>query len=140
MKILQIIPELLVEDMQKTLRFYQEILGFKPEIVYPQANPVFVQIRRDNIRIMLYDRSDFENEIPKLKKVKMGGSVLLYIEAEKIETFYQEIKDRVNIIQPIHKTDYGSLEFTIEDCNGYLIAFSESISEARRVGSSTDSR
>lgn len=129
MKTKQLIPELLVEDMSKTLQFYSKILGFKPEIIFPEKNPVFAQVGRENVNIMLYNRSDFEKEIPKLKKIKMGGSVLLYIKAEKLETFYLEIKDKVNVIQPIHKTDYGSLEFTMEDCNGYLICFSERISK-----------
>lgn len=125
MKIKDLIPELLVEDMSKTLKFYHDVLGFESEIVFPEKNPVFAQIEKDNIHIMLYDRNDFQNEIPKLRQMKMGGSILLYFKIEKIKDFYQQIKDRVKIIQPLHKTDYGSLEFTIEDCNGYLLAFSQ---------------
>ncbi len=127
MKFKQLILELLVEDLPKTLRFYEEILGFKSEIIFPKENPVFAQIGRDRISIMLYARDDFQKEIPKLKKVKMGGSILLYIKAEGIADLYKQIKKSVNVIQPIYKTDYGRLEFTIEDCNGYLIAFSEDI-------------
>lgn len=126
MRIKQLIPELLVEDMKKTLRFYQEVLKFKLEITFPDKNPIFAQVGRDNIHIMLYARSDFQKEIPKLKQVKMGGSTLLYFKVEKIEDFYRQIKDSVKIIQTIHKTDYGSAEFTIEDYNGYLLAFSQS--------------
>ena len=129
MKAKQLIPELLVEDMSRTLRFYDKILGFKPEIVFPDKNPVFAQIGKDEIHIMLYKRSEFEKEIPKLKKIPMGGSVLIYIKAEKLEKFYFLLKNKINIIQSLHKTDYGSLEFTMEDCNGYLICFSEQISK-----------
>lgn len=125
MKIKQLIPELLVEDMLQTVKFYEDVLGFKTEIAFPQKDPVFVQVEKDGICIMLYARCDFEKEIPKLKTVSMGGSVELYFKAEGIESFYQKIKDKVKIVQDIHKTDYGSLEFTIEDCNGYLICFSE---------------
>ena len=78
MKIKQLIPELLVEDMKKTLKFYHDVLGFKSEIVFPEKNPIFAQVGKDNIHIMLYERSDFQNEIPKLKQIKMGGSILLY--------------------------------------------------------------
>ncbi len=127
MKIKQIIPELLVEDLPKTLRFYNEILGFKSEIIFPSKNPIFAQVTRDGISIMLYARCDFQKEIPKLKTVKMGGSVLLYIKAEKIADFFKQIKKNVTVIQQLHKTDYNRLEFTIEDCNGYLIAFSEEV-------------
>lgn len=125
MKILQMIPELLVEDMSLTVQFYKEILGFTPEIVFPEKDPIFVQMKWDEIRIMLYARSDFEKEIPSLKKIKMGGTVLLYIKMEKVEDLYKKIQKKITIIQSLHKTDYGALEFTMEDCNGYLITFSE---------------
>jgi len=125
MKMLSLIPELLVEDVNKSVRFYEEILGFSKEIMFPEKEPIFVQMMKDNIRIMVYLRSDFEKEIPKLKKEKMGGSVLLYIKVDAIESFFHNLDSTVKIIQTLHKTDYGSLEFTMEDCNGYLIAFSE---------------
>lgn len=125
MKIKQLIPELLIEDMQKTLKFYYEVLGFQSEIVFPEKNPIFAQISKDYVHIMLYNRNDFQREIPKLKRVKMGGSILLYFKVEKIKDFYKQIKDKVKIIQTIHETEYDSIEFTIEDCNGYLLAFSQ---------------
>jgi len=133
MKVLQIILELLVEDMPRTVRFYKDILGFKVEIAFPEKDPVFVQIGKNNSHIMLYDRSEFEKEVPELKKIKMGGSILLYIKAEKIEEFYKRIQKRATIIQKLHKTDYGSLEFTISDCNGYFIAFSEIVSKEEKT-------
>lgn len=122
------IPELLVEDMPMSVRFYEDVLGFKTEISFPEKDPIFVQVGRNGVHVMLYARSDFENEIPKLKRVKMGGSTLLYIKAEGIRDFYNEIQKKVTVVQSIHETTYGALEFTIEDCNGYLIAFSESLS------------
>lgn len=125
MKIKELIPELLVENIQKSLKFYQEVLGFKSEIIFPEKNPIFVQVSKDNFHIMLYNRSDFQKEIPKLKKIKMGGSTLLYFKVKQIKDFYEQVKDKVKIIQSIHETDYGSTEFTIEDCNGYLLTFSQ---------------
>ena len=113
--------------MPETLSFYRNKLEFHTEIKFPEKDPIFAQAGRDGIHIMFYARSDFEKEIPKLKQVKMGGSILLYFKASKINSFYKKIKDLVSIIQPLHKTEYGSLEFTMEDNNGYLLAFSEDI-------------
>src|SRR3989344_2354597 len=114
MKNLQLIPELLVEDMPRTLQFYHKILEFKSEITFPKKNPVFAKLGRDDTHIMFYERSAFEKEVPGLKKQKMGGSFLIFIRAEDIKSFYEQIQKKVNIIQPFHKTDYGTLEFTIE--------------------------
>lgn len=128
MKIHELIPELLVENMPKSLDFYTNVLGFKTEILFPEVNPIFAQVGRDGVHVMLYDRSYFQKEIPKLKQLKMGGSVLLYLKARDIASFYQKIKERVTTVQAPHKTAYGTMEFTIEDCNGYFIAFSEALS------------
>jgi uncharacterized glyoxalase superfamily protein PhnB len=125
MKLTQLIPEFLVEDMPKTMAFYKDILGFETEIVFPEKEPIFAQIGKDGVHIMLYVRNEFEKEISKLKHVSMGGSTLMYIKAEKVEELYQKIKDMVTVIQELHKTAYGNLEFTIEDCNGYFLCFSE---------------
>lgn len=85
MKTFQLIPEFLVEDMSQTLQFYHKILGFKSEIIFPKKNPVFAQLGRDNIHIMLYERGEFEKEIPRLEKTKMGGSVLIFIKAKGVK-------------------------------------------------------
>jgi predicted enzyme related to lactoylglutathione lyase len=128
MKVLSLEPELLVEDMGRTLMFYKEILGFDVELAFPEDNPSFARIKKDGIRIMLNDRKSFEEDILKFKGMKMGGTEQIFIKAVGIEDYYKEIKDKVNVMQPLHKTDYGSLEFIIEDCNGYFIGFSEDIS------------
>jgi lactoylglutathione lyase len=122
---MQIIPELLVEDMAKSIAFYQEMLGFDLEVSFPESNPIFAQMKNGDAKLMLYVRKDFEAEIPKLKQLKIGGSFLLYMKVADIEQLYLKIKDKVKIIQPLHRTEYGSQEFSIEDINGYFLAFSE---------------
>jgi len=121
----RIVPELLVEDVPKTVRFYCDLLGFKLEMAFPETNPVFAQVTKDNIQIKFFVRSEFQKEIPQFENGRMGGSMLLYIESEKIRDFYPQIEKHVSVVTPLHKTDYGTWEFTFEDCNGYLICFSE---------------
>jgi uncharacterized glyoxalase superfamily protein PhnB len=125
MEISQLIPELLVEDITKTINFYHDILGFDNEVMFPESNPVFVRMKKDNTSIMFYARHEFEAEIPKLKQIKMGGSFLLYLKISGIKAFYDQVKNQVTLIQSIQKKDYGPTEFIIEDCNGYLICYSE---------------
>lgn len=127
MKALNLEPEILVEDMQKTLMFYQDILGFKIELSFPEEKPVFARIKKDNITITLNNREDFEKDIPSFKSMKMGGTSQIFIKATGVEDFFNEIKNRVKIVQEIHNTNYGTIEFIIEDCNGYFIDFSEDI-------------
>lgn len=127
MKALSLEPELLVEDMSMTLDFYINILGFELELSFPEVNPSFARIKRDNIKIMLNHRSSFEKEIPDYEKLKMGGTTQIFIKINGIKDFYEKIKNKIKIVQPLHETNYGSTEFIIVDCNGYFIDFSEEI-------------
>jgi len=121
MKIKKITIELMVDDMKKTIDFYQEILGFQVTVSVPEENPFFVIINHESIELMLYQRDQFGKEIPKFKKMSVGGSIALYLEVENIKSLFDCMKGKVKIIQTIHETDYGSTEFSFEDCNGYVL-------------------
>lgn len=129
MKFKQLSLELLVEDLPKSLAFYRDILGFETEVIFPDENPVFAQVGFGDVHIKLYVRKEFENEIPKLKTMNMGGTIQVYIEIEEVEEYFKKLEGKVMLVKPLHPTDYETREFTIEDCNGYLLCFSESISK-----------
>jgi hypothetical protein len=41
------------------------------------------------------------------------------------ENVIWQIKNKVTIAKELHKTFYGSTDFAIEDCNGYILTFSQ---------------
>ncbi len=120
-----IVIELMVDNMKDTVKYYTDILGFSIKISFPEDNPFFVSILNENVEIMLYTREEFSKEIPKFKDMKVGGSIALFIEVSNIKDMYKRIKGRVNIVQELHDTSYGTTEFSIEDINGYILMFNE---------------
>ncbi|HVX92590.1 MAG TPA: VOC family protein [Candidatus Dojkabacteria bacterium] len=117
--------ELMVDNMRESSDFYTTILGFTKSMVTPENDPVFLMLTNGGVNIMLYRRDAFVKEISKFEKLKLGGSVALYIEVEDITKLYKDVKDKVKIIQEFHTTDYGSTEFSMEDNNGYVLMFSQ---------------
>jgi len=117
--------EIMVDNMEKNIHWYTNILGFEKKIVTPEINPIFVSLSNGGVEIMLYKREEFSQEIPKFKDIKIGGSFALYITVENIQTLYDSVKDHEKIIQELHTTDYGSVEFSLEDPNGYVLMFSQ---------------
>ena len=115
----------MVDDMEKSIDFYREVLGFKIILSEPKSDPFFVILQNGKVDLMLYQRKQFAEEIPSFKKIPVGGSIALYIGVENITSFFDDIKSKVKIIQPLHKTGYGSVEFSCEDYNGYLLMFHE---------------
>lgn len=120
-----ITTELMVDDMDKSLIFYTDILGFNLIVSEPNKNPFFVILQNGPVELMLYHRKQFSQEIPKFKDILVGGSIALYFGVDEIEKLYMRLKGKVKIIQELHTTDYGSTEFSFEDNSGYVLIFNE---------------
>jgi len=119
--------ELMVDDIQKSVSFYTDILGFEKEFEFPANNPTFVSIANDEVHISFFMREEFTKEVSKFKDMRLGGPFVLNIEVEDIQSFYNSIKEKVTIIKELYKTDYGTLEFTMEDSDGYVLLFKQNI-------------
>lgn len=111
--------------MKESIDFYRDILGFNIIVSEPKENPFFVILQSGSVDLMLYQRNQFSEEIPKFKDMSVGGSIALYIGVEDIEEMYKNLKGKVKVIQELHTTDYGSVEFSCEDNSGYVLMFNE---------------
>ena len=123
---LSLTPELLVEDLKKTIDWYSNNLGFEVLFVSPESGtPTFARVKKGNVEMMFYRRAEFADEIPSFKTMPTGGSFVLYLEVDDISSLWEELKTRATVVQSIHATDYGSQEFTIQDNSGYHLMFGE---------------
>jgi hypothetical protein len=51
----------------------------------------------------------------------------LYFNMVVVREFYEQIKNKVEIVWPREMMEYGQLEFGIRDCEGYVLAFAEAL-------------
>ncbi|MHC1716906.1 MAG: VOC family protein [Candidatus Dojkabacteria bacterium] len=119
--------ELMVDDVKKSVEFYTSVLGFEKKFEVPDSEPFFVSLYRGEIEILFYRREEFSKEVPKFKDMKLGGSFVLNIEVEDVNELYDSVKGKVKVIQDLHQTDYGTLEFSMEDINGYVLLFKQKV-------------
>lgn len=126
MKLNKLTPNLMVEDVAQTMVFYKDILGFELVMAIPEEGSAdFAIMKHGEVEVMFQSRQSLSEEIPNFKEAKIGGSFTLYIEIEGIDDFFSAVKDKAEIVQDMHTTFYGSKEFSIQDTNGYILAFSE---------------
>lgn len=112
-----------VADIGTTMRWYEEQLGFTPD-PFPANEPyVFAILRRDDIEIMLQRIDHYEK--PDIYKLRGGGVWDAYIRMRYVKQLYNDIKEEVEILQPLRKQPYGQWEFEVKDPNGYVLVFSE---------------
>lgn len=121
MRITNLIPMLETDDLNKTIDFYTQLLGFTCNGKWPEQEPCWANLQKDLISIMFTLR----NAHSKVAQPTMTGSLYLY--PNDVDQAWEELKDKVTIEYPIENFDYGMREFAIRDYNGYIIQFGQEI-------------
>ena len=118
---------LIVDDVNKTIKFYRDTLGcFELVVTDPKKGKFnWALMRCEDLELMFQSRDSLKEKIKKFDDLKTGGTVIIYIEVEGIEPLYEWVKDRVKVVTELHDTPYRMREFLIEDCNGFILAFAE---------------
>lgn len=116
-------PCFAVADITTTMRWYEEQLGFTPD-PFPANEPyVFAILRRDDVDIMLQRIEHYQK--PDIYKLRSAGVWDAYIRMRGVKEFYNDVKDKVEILQPLRRQPYAHWEFEVKDPNGYVLVFSE---------------
>lgn len=136
---------LMVEDVNETIRFYRDVLEFAFVIGVPEnsqavvtepdpAQPLaFAILQHGDVQIMFQSRASVMAELPIPPDQPVGGSVVLYIETTDAKALYEKLRGKVDVLRDLHDTFYGKQEFYIQDCNGYILGFAgEPVPQDRR--------
>ncbi|PXF57324.1 MAG: hypothetical protein C4B59_15440 [Candidatus Methanogaster sp.] len=142
MALTKLTPNLMVEDVNRAVEFYQEVLGFEfvmgvieelQEILtsYQQDRSLdYAMMKCGNVEMMFQVKRSLAEALPLLRGREIGGTFTLYMELDGVSELYARIRDKVAIIKDLHTTFYGMQEFYIEDCNGYILAFAEAAQDS----------
>jgi len=131
MKFNKLIPELSVSDLQKSLKFYTEILGFAIE--YQREESKFAFLSFEGSQIMLEDMNR-RWDTGKLEH-PFGRGVNFQIECKSIEPLLNSLKKHNHPLFEEPKDKWyrqdkkllGCREFLVQDPDGYLLRFSQDI-------------
>lgn len=131
-KLESLTPNIMVENVNATIKFYEEFLGFKKVMSVPEEGDfAWAMIARDGVSLMLQQRASIVSEYPKFAEQPVGGTLIFYIAVKGIDGVYTSLlKLPITIYIELHQTFYGRKEFTIMDCNGYLLTFAEDVNVA----------
>jgi uncharacterized glyoxalase superfamily protein PhnB len=129
MKFNKVTPNLVIADMEKSVEFYRDVLGFSVSQTVPDKAPfIFAWMKRDDAEIFLNANMPPQPGEPDLYAGKPvgGGTMSLYLVMEGIDDLYAKVQQqKVPIVIAMHKQFYGMKEFAIHDPDGYLLIFAE---------------
>jgi uncharacterized glyoxalase superfamily protein PhnB len=117
----KVTPNLLVNDVAASLRFYEQTLGLQRRVTVPEREPyTFVSLVAGSIEIFL-------NQDEARTPHKAGG-MSLYVELEGLDRLLDRVQQHgARIEVPLNETFYGMREFAILDPDGYMIIFAEPV-------------
>ena len=135
----QLIPEFDVFNLDETLHFYVDILGFKVE--YDRKNEKFAYLSFEKAQIMIQEIDGGNNKWQTGKlEYPLGRGINFEIDVESIDGIYNKLKsENYEIFVDIEEHWYrkedillGNREFLVKDPNGYLLRFSEELPSKKK--------
>lgn len=119
---------LLVENVNETIDFYENTFGFSSVMTYPDSGKYdFAIIKRDSIQLMLQTKASFDDELDLFKDTNIGGTFMLYIEVNNLDSLYNVVNSNAEIVKELNETFYNTKEFAVKDNNGYVLIFAEDL-------------
>ncbi|PFA69159.1 glyoxalase [Bacillus sp. AFS015802] len=113
---------------EETAEFYEQKMGFKA-VYYMDAIEPHICLYRDTTEIILTN-SNGQKVIPNRELYGYGYDA--YFITKNQEQLQEEfILSKVNIVRPLHSTDYHNKEFLVEDIDGRWIAFGMKVKNDR---------
>ena len=135
MKFNKLIPELSVTNIEESLGFYRDILGFKVE--YSRPAEKFYFLSYEDIQIMVEEINNhwWTGEL----KRPFGRGLNFQIEVSDVSVLMKSLEDaEIKLFRPQKEswykgedTEFGQIEFLVQDPDGYLLRFIQDIGERK---------
>lgn len=131
----RLIPELSVSDVERSLGFYTGVLGFKIE--YSRPGDGFYFLSLEGSQMMIEEVNDHwwtgELEHP------FGRGINFQIEVSDVSVLVERLGEAdLARFRPLKEswyrgegTEYGQIEFLVQDPDGYLLRFTQDIGERK---------
>ncbi|WDV48058.1 VOC family protein [Clostridiaceae bacterium M8S5] len=110
-----------VSDLQRAIEWYENILGFENNGVDINEKWQYVDFKCDSGAVFALSVSD---------KIPSRGR--FNFDIDDIDALWKQLKDKVNIIEPLQTMPYGTRKFTISDPDGNELGFVQQNFESKK--------
>ncbi len=132
-KITAIRPMLAVTDLQRTIAFYRDKLGFRCTATFgePGGPPVWCMLERDGQEIMFNapPREEVVRDVPRKSK----DYQIFYSNVDDVAAMHRELKAKGLPVTELRVTVYGMKEFEVRDPDDYWLWFGQETDEPATV-------
>lgn len=116
----RVAPQFLVSKLGDAIAFYEERLGFTTDFVY---GDFYASVSRDGVPIHLKCAPKLDAERAHRRS---GEHLDAFLDVSGIRALHDELVARgAPITKPLEERPWGTLDFHVEDQDGYILCFSE---------------
>lgn len=115
-----LIPQMKVADLARSLDFYTRVLGFRVGGTWPDEQPCWVMLDHSDVHIML---------VTGLHEGPPHFTGKLALHSDDVMAIHARVKDHARVVYGPEVYHYGMKEFAIEDPDGYMISFAQETDE-----------
>lgn len=121
-------PNLMVKDVNKSIEFYRNVLGFELVATVPDSGTFdWAWMKHGTVELMFQTMPSLVQDLPEFKGKPIGATQTLYTKVMDAKKLHGQIKDKANVVLGLKTTFYGMEEFSIKDPDGYLITFASEV-------------
>jgi len=120
---MKITPVLIVEEVEKSLPFWVDRMGFEKTVEVPESDRIgFVILVREGVELMLQSAESVRKDQPAFAPEGAPGKASLFIEVDD----FDDIRTRLNgypTAMPERTTFYGMREIGVFEPGGHIAVF-----------------
>ena len=119
-RIIGIIPQFLVSDLERSILYYRDKLGFTLDFIYEDF---YASVSRDGFKLHLKHGS----RTPEESAFRKANEHLdAYVGVTGIHDLFGELQQRgAEVTRPLEERPWNCTEFEVADPDGYILLFSE---------------
>lgn len=125
MAVKKITAVLFVEEVEPSLKFWVERLGFEKTMEVPEGNKIgFAMLQKGNVELMYQTYASADKDVSSMSQLVRKGPTFLYVEVENIDEVIGALKG-AEVVIPVRITFYGAKEIGVKEPGGHFITFAQ---------------
>ena len=131
----KLVPELLVTDINASLRFWRDLCGFA--VVYHRLEEGFAYLDREGVQVMLEERGRGRNWITAALEAPLGRGINFQVSVKTLAPILEALE---SVDWPLYQApeqkwyragevEVGAHQFLVQDPDGYLVRFSAGLGQ-----------
>jgi catechol 2,3-dioxygenase-like lactoylglutathione lyase family enzyme len=103
-----------VSDLEKAINWYCTTLGFELDSVWPSKAPVYADFKCPEGAVFSIGVGE-----------KVPGGARFNFVIQDVDAFWEKLRDKVDVVEQLFDTPYGTRKFTIHDLDGNELGFTK---------------